>query len=167
MEKVKKELDSPNKCPLMGASKCVRMIDGAAMLIVGTEECTYYTKGTMQIGNIFSVVYNNHDITFGGTNKVQKAVEELVTEYSPSSIFIITTCVVEIIVDDFKFIEKEFSEKYNIPIKIIQTNHFEGKNQEDGFEKVFAAAADFMDVEILKEKRMKNMKNKKKKGDKR
>lgn len=164
MEKIKeKQLDNVNKCPLMGASKCIRMIDGAAMLIVGTEECTYYTMGTSKNSSVFSVVYDNHDVTFGGVEKVYKAVEELLSEYTPESLFIITTCVVEIIGDDFNFIAKEFSEKYNIPVKVIQTNHFEGENQEEGFQKVFAAV-DFMDVEELVKKRMKNKKNKDKKG---
>ena len=166
MEKIKdKQLDNVNKCPLMGASKCIRMIDGAAMLIVGTEECTYYTMGTSKKSNTFSVVYNNHDVTFGGADKVHDAVEELLNEYIPKVLFIITTCVVEIIGDDFNFIAKKFSEKYNIPIKVIQTNHFEGENQEAGFEKVFAAV-DFMDVEELVRKRMMNKKNKDKKGKK-
>ena len=166
MEKIKdKQLQNANKCPLMGASKCIRMIDGAAMLIVGTEECTYYTKGTSKDSKVFSVVYNNHDVTFGGTDKVYEAVEELLSEYKPASLFIITTCVVEIIGDEFNFIAKEFSSKYNIPIRVIQTNHFEGENQEEGFEKVFAAV-DFMDVEELIRKRMQNKKNKSKKGKK-
>lgn len=162
----KKKSEVSHKCPLMGASKCVRLIDDAAMLIVGTEECTYYTKGTTRGENVFSVVYNNHDVTFGGSQKVYDAVEELLNEYSPKSLFIITTCVVEVIGDDLSFIAKEFSQKHNIPVKVIQTNHFEGESQDQGFEKIFAAASDFMDINILKEKMMQNRKNKNKKGKK-
>ena len=166
MQKDIKKKPETNKCPLMGASKCVRMIDDAAMLIVGTEECTYYTKGTMQAGNIFSVVYNNHDVTFGGYDKVYNAVDELLSEYTPKSLFIITTCVVEVIGDDLSFIATEFSKKYNLPIKVIQTNHFEGENQDEGFEKIFKAASDFMDIEPIKQRMNENRKNKKKKGKK-
>ncbi len=31
-------------CPLMGAAMAVRGIQDAYMLLVGTDECTYYTK---------------------------------------------------------------------------------------------------------------------------
>ena len=31
-------------CPLMGAAMAVRGISDALMLIIGTDECTYYTK---------------------------------------------------------------------------------------------------------------------------
>ena len=164
MDKKDKSLGSVHKCPLMGASKCIRMIDGAAMLVVGTEECTYYTKGTTNRAEVFSVVYDNHDVTFGGADKVYNAVKELLSEYKPKCLFIITTCVIEVIGDDFNFIVKEFTEKYDIPIRLIQTNHFEGENQNDGFEKVFAAVSDFMNVDELIEKRNQGQKNKKMKG---
>ena len=44
-------------CPLMGAAMAVRGISDAMMLIIGTDECTYYTKH-------FSV----HAENFGGLN---------------------------------------------------------------------------------------------------
>ena len=31
-------------CPLMGTAMAVRGIEGAVMMIVGTDECAYYTK---------------------------------------------------------------------------------------------------------------------------
>ena len=33
-------------CPLMGAMMAVRGIRDGVMLVVGTDECTYYTKNT-------------------------------------------------------------------------------------------------------------------------
>lgn len=31
-------------CPLMGAAMAIRGIDGAVMMIIGTDECAYYIQ---------------------------------------------------------------------------------------------------------------------------
>lgn len=133
-----------NRCPLSGAAKAVTMIEGAAMLIIGTEECTYYTKSTLEMkgdaSNCFSVVLDKNDVTFGSLDAVTEAVYELLEEYKPKSLFLITTCVVEIIGDDFTALAKEVSKKYNLPVKVIQTNHYKGKDDEYGMNLVFDAA---------------------------
>ncbi len=45
------------KCPLMGASSAVSMIDGAYMLVIGTEECTTYTKATQTLKSGGRIVF--------------------------------------------------------------------------------------------------------------
>ena len=41
-------------CPLMGAAMAVRGISDALMLIIGTDECTYYTKHfSVQAAEVF------------------------------------------------------------------------------------------------------------------
>lgn len=132
------------RCPLSGAAKAVTMIDGAAMLVIGTEECTYYTKSSLEMKGdgdaCFSVVLNKNDITFGSLDTVTEAVHELLSEYKPKALFLITTCVVEIIGDDFTALAKEASEQYNIPVKVIQTNHYKGKDDEYGMDLVLDGA---------------------------
>ncbi|WP_249030123.1 nitrogenase component 1 [Tannockella kyphosi] len=135
-----------NRCPLSGATKAVMMVDGAAMLVIGTEECTYYTKSSLEMkgdsSNCFSVVLDKNDITFGSLDTVSEAVYELLDEYKPTALFLITTCVVEIIGDDFTALALEASAKYNLPVKVIQTNHYKGKDDEYGMDLVFDAAKD-------------------------
>ena len=64
-------------CPLMGAAMAVRGISDAMMLIIGTDECTYYTKhfsvhaenfGGLN-GRCVSVALDGHDVTFGCVQK--------------------------------------------------------------------------------------------------
>ncbi|MFI3229239.1 MAG: nitrogenase component 1 [Bacillota bacterium] len=136
--------DDINRCPLAGAAKAVMMIDGALMLVVGTEECTYYTKATMEMqgcgSKCLSVVLNKNDVTFGCLETVTEATYELLEEYKPKALYIITTCVVEIIGDDFTQLAQEASQKYGVPIKVIQTNHYKGKDGKYGMELVFNAS---------------------------
>lgn len=128
------------RCPLCGAAKAIGMVTGAVTLVIGTEECTYYTKASQTMkGNgaqCFSVVLDQHDITFGSAEKVEEAVHELMEECKPTALFLVTTCVVEIIGDDFTALAKEASAQYNIPVHVIQTNHFKGQDQQDGHEAI-------------------------------
>ena len=80
-------------CPLMGAAMAVRGISDALMLIIGTDECTYYTKhfsvqaenfGGLH-GRCVSVALDGHDVTFGCAKKVEAAFAEMMEEYHPVS----------------------------------------------------------------------------------
>ena len=82
-------------CPLMGAAMAVRGIQDAVLLVVGTDECAYYTKhmtihsddfGGLQ-GRCVSAVLDTRDVTFGCKAKLDQAVAELVAEYSPKAVF--------------------------------------------------------------------------------
>ena len=74
-------------------------IQDAVLLVVGTDECAYYTKhmtihsddfGGLQ-GRCVSAVLDTRDVTFGCKAKLDEAVAELVAEYSPKAVFIVTT----------------------------------------------------------------------------
>ncbi|MFI3208878.1 MAG: nitrogenase component 1 [Eubacteriales bacterium] len=138
--------DDPDleRCPLSGAAKAIQMIPDAAMLVIGTEECAYYTKSMLEMkgggDTCFSVILDKNDVTFGSVEKVTDAVHELMSEYKPKSLFLVTTCVVEVIGDDFTALALDASEQYQIPVKVIQTNHFKGKDAEYGMEQVMEAA---------------------------
>ncbi|MFI3265906.1 MAG: nitrogenase component 1 [Rikenellaceae bacterium] len=135
------------RCPLSGAAKAISMIKGAAMIIIGTEECTYYTTSTLGMrgakNNCFSLVLDNDDITFGAASKLEAFVEKVITEHRPRSLFLVTTCVAEVIGEHYHTIAEAAQGKHGIPVKVIPTCHFEGKNSEHGFELVSQAAAPF------------------------
>ena len=147
--------DEQFKCPLMGVTKGMSSLQQCTLLVVGTEECTYYTKATLsQKGgakNIFSVIYDNHDITFGGVDKVEKAAEELFEGYSVEVLLIVTTCCIEVIGDDLTALSKQLEEKHGKPVRVIQTNHFKTDNQEEGFAGLAKAASSALNKEIKPE----------------
>lgn len=139
-------------CPLMGAAMAVRGIDGAYMMIVGTDECAYYTK-RMTIhsedwggigGRCVSVTIDQHDITFGCVKKVKEAFNELMDEYSPEAVFIVTTCVPEIIGDDFDALAFELTESFGIRVMIVHTEHFKCENHLPGVERTITACFELM-----------------------
>lgn len=128
------------RCPLSGAAKGISTIEGAVMVVIGTEECSYYTKTSLDMGGrgdcCYSVVMDKQDVTFGFEEKVASALEELLEETKPKVLFLVTTCVPEIMGEDYQALAKEVEKNHKIPVHIIQTNHYSGKNGEYGFELV-------------------------------
>lgn len=139
-------------CPLMGAAMAVRGIKDSLMVIIGTDECSYYTKhmtihsdeyGGLN-GRVVSVTLDSHDVTFGCVKKVEAAFKEVVDEYHPGAVFLVTTCVVEIIGDDFDAVADALTEEYGIPVMAVHTEHFKCENHMPGIERTITACLPLM-----------------------
>lgn len=139
-------------CPLMGAMMAIRGIRDGIMLVVGTEECTYYTKkatiGNTAFGGLdgrcLSVVLDQHDVTFGCKETLRDAFEELMQEYAPKAVFIVTTCVVEIIGDDVDAMADEMKARYGIHVMAVHTEHFKTENHLPGMRDTITACLEMM-----------------------
>lgn len=140
-------------CPLMGAAMAVGGINDSLIVVVGTDECTYYTK-SMTVhsekfggvgGRCVSVVLDDHDVTFGSAEKVQEAFKEIIEEYRPQCVFLVTTCVIEIIGDDFDAIAEGLSGLYGIPVLPVHTEHFKCEDHLPGLERTISVCAAMME----------------------
>ena len=139
-------------CPLMGAMMAVGGIDDAVMLVLGTDECTYYTKkatiGGFSFQGIdnrcFSVVLDHHDVTFGCREKLQEAFAELMEETVPKAVFIVTTCVLEVTGDDVDSMAEELENQYQIPVLPVHTEHFKTANHLPGVRDTITACVSMM-----------------------
>lgn len=140
-------------CPLMGAAMAVGGIKGCLIVVIGTDECSYYTKSmTLHSerfggpgGRCVSVVLDGHDVTFGSAPKMHKAFKELMAEYKPECVFLVTTCVVEIIGDDYDAIADELSAEYGVPVLSVHTEHFKCEDHLPGLERTITACLDMME----------------------
>ena len=138
-------------CPLMGAAMVAGGIDDCLLVIVGTDECSYYTKGlTMNEryggigGRCVSVVLNSHDVTFGSTESMHKAFKEIAAEYQPKCVMLVTTCVIEVIGYDYDAIAAELTKQYNIPVVAVHTEHFKCEDHFPGLERAITACGALM-----------------------
>lgn len=139
-------------CPLFGAALTLRLIKDCLILVIGTEECTSYTKNLSIVfdefggidGRILSFVMDKNDVTFGCKNKLENAIKELIEEENPPAIFMLTTCVPEITGEDFSSLSKKLTKQYNIPILCVKTEHFRCNSHLLGIENVLTACADIM-----------------------
>lgn len=138
-------------CPLMGAAMIAGGIKDCLLVIVGTDECSYYTKSLTLSerygginGRCVSVVLNSHDVTFGSAESMHKAFKEIVAEYRPKCVMLVTTCVIEVIGDDYDAIAEELTKQYNIPVMAVHTEHFKCEDHFPGFERAITACQSIM-----------------------
>ncbi len=140
-------------CPLTGALLVSRGLKDSLALVVGTDECVYYSR-SMALGftgygglhgRVVSVRLDTNDITFGSVEKVEEAFDELVQEYTPSCVFLISTCLIEIIGDDFDALATSLTQKHNIPVLPVHTEHFKCEDHLPGVERSLTACVNLME----------------------
>lgn len=140
-------------CPLFGAALLLKEIKDAVFVVIGTDECSYYTKQmTMRNemyggidGRCVSVILNQHDVTFGCQKKIESAFTELMEGYEPKAVFFITTCVVELIGDDVESVGEILGDEYGIPVVTVHTEHFKSENHIVGLERTLSACIGLME----------------------
>ena len=129
-------------CPLMGAMLTIGKIRDAVMLVIGPDECTYYTKMATSDGGrmasegcqIVSVVLDQHDVTFGCKEAITEAFHELNEEYHPKCVFAVTTCVPEVTGDDVESMAAVFSSQYGFPVVVVHAENFKTDDHMPGIE---------------------------------
>lgn len=145
-------------CPLMGAEMAIAGINDCLMVIVGTDECSYYTKG-MTInerwgglkGRCVSIILDGHDVTFGSTQMMVEAFKEIMAEYQPKCVALVTTCIIEVIGDDYDAIAAQLTKEYGIPVMAIHTEHFKCEDHFPGLERTISACYELMEAEVEKQ----------------
>lgn len=141
-------------CPLMGAMLTIKEIKDAVMMVIGPDECTYYTKMATgrikelaegQTSPIVSLVLDSHDVTFGCREKLEEAFEELVEEYKPKTVFLVTTCVVEVIGDDIDSMAEVLADKYGFPIEVVHAENFKTDDHLPGIQDTMTVSVNLME----------------------
>ncbi len=138
-------------CPLFGVQMILRQIEGASMLIIGTEECGYYAKSLAlnmgQFGPLAERCYcfcvDNASVSFGVAKSLKKALEELTeTEAErPAVLFLVTTCVPELIGDDLDSLAELWQDEFGFPMLVVHTEHYKCQNHYPGMERALTALA--------------------------
>ena len=129
-------------CPLMGAMLTVNHIRGSVLMVLGPDECTYYTKmatgGTGQMAAdgclVVSCVMDHHDVTFGAQESLTEAFDELAEEYAPQAVYLVSTCVPEITGEDVEAIAAQMEEKHGFPVMVIHAENFKTDDHMPGIE---------------------------------
>ncbi|MGN0657669.1 MAG: nitrogenase component 1 [Ruminiclostridium sp.] len=145
-------------CPLMGAMLTIKEIDNSVMVVIGPDECAYYTKlatagGSMRSSGceIVSVVLDQHDVTFGCQKKLDEAFSELMEEYTPEAVYLVTTCVVEVTGDDIEAMARVYSEKYGLPVIVVHAENFKTDDHLPGIENTLNVSVDIMEKQHIKD----------------
>lgn len=138
-------------CPLMGAMLTIKEIDDSVMVVIGPDECAYYTQLAISSGSmkangcrIVSVVLDQHDVTFGCQEKMDEAFEELMEEYTPEAVYLVTTCVVEVTGDDIDAMAAGYQARYGLPVMVVHAENFKTDDHLPGIEHTLDSSISMM-----------------------
>ncbi|MEJ6952354.1 nitrogenase iron-molybdenum cofactor biosynthesis protein NifE [Natronospora cellulosivora (SeqCode)] len=142
---------SQRACVYSGARVVLNPITDAYHLVHGPIGCASYTwdiRGSLSSGeetyrNSFSTDLREKDIIFGGEEKLDAAISELVEKYQAKFIFVYATCVVGVIGDDIEAICRKAEEEYNITVIPVQAAGFAG-NKMSGYKAAGQALLELM-----------------------
>ncbi len=152
---------SQRACVYCGARVVLNPITDAYHIVHGPIGCSSYTwdiRGSLSSGsevyrNSFCTDMREHDIIFGGEDKLAGAIEEIARAYTPTVIFVYSTCVVGVIGDDIDAVCKAMEEKTGIRVIPVRSTGFAG-NKASGYRAACDAIMDLIgDAEPPKTRR--------------
>ncbi len=148
-------------CPLFGVALTAGYIKGLFVLVVGSDECTYYTKSfsidraNSLAGledNFLSFALTKDDVVFSCQGKVREAVMEIDRRYRPQAILLVTTCILEVIGEDLAALICEVQEQVQAKLLLVKTEHFKCDNHIPGIERSLEVMLKLMEEQPRQEK---------------
>jgi len=132
---------SQRACVFCGSRVVLYPIADALHLVHGPIGCAVYTwdiRGALSSGPelhrlSFSTDLQEMDVIFGGEQKLEKALAELIERHQPKAAFVYSTCIVGIIGDDLEAVCRKVEARYNIPVLPVQSEGFKG-NKREGYQ---------------------------------
>lgn len=142
---------SQRACVYSGARVVLNPITDAIHLVHGPIGCASYTwdirgskSGELQTyRHSFSTDLQEEDVIFGGTEKLYRALNELVARYRPPAVFVYATCIVGLIGDDLKAVCGRVTEETGCTIIPVQSEGFKG-NKTEGHKAACDALFDYL-----------------------
>jgi nitrogenase molybdenum-cofactor synthesis protein NifE len=128
---------SQRACVFCGSRVVLYPIADAVHLVHGPIGCAAYTwdiRGALSSGPelhrlSFSTDLQERDIIFGGEEKLEKGLVELIDRHGPKAAFVYSTCIVGIIGDDLEAVCKKVEEAKSIPVIPVQSEGFKGNKR--------------------------------------
>ncbi len=128
---------SQRACVFCGSRVVLYPIADALHLVHGPIGCAAYTwdiRGALSSGPAlhrlsFSTDLQERDVIFGGEQKLERALLELIERHDPRAAFVYSTCIVGIIGDDLEAVCKRVSGQTGIPVLPVQSEGFKGNKR--------------------------------------
>jgi nitrogenase molybdenum-cofactor synthesis protein NifE len=128
---------SQRACVFCGSRVVLYPIADALHLVHGPIGCAAYTwdiRGALSSGPAlhrlsFSTDLQERDVIFGGEEKLERALLELIERHDPRGAFVYSTCIVGIIGDDVEAVCRRVAKRTGIPVLPVQSEGFKGNKR--------------------------------------
>ncbi len=131
---------SQRACVFCGSRVVLYPIADALHLIHGPVGCAAYTwdiRGAQSSGPqlhrmSFSTDLREKDVIYGGEQKCERALVELIERYQPKAAFVYATCIVGLIGDDLEAVCRRVTERTGVDVIPVHSEGFAG-SKKDGY----------------------------------
>lgn len=128
---------SQRACTFCGSRVVLYPIADALHLVHGPIGCAVYTwdiRGALSSGPqlhrlSFSTDLRERHVVFGGEDRLERSLQELIERHRPNAAFVYATCIVGIIGDDVDAVCRQVSERTGIPVVPVQSEGFQGSKK--------------------------------------
>jgi len=131
-------------CPLFGAAAVLRGIADATLIYIGTQDCVYYAQKdalTRQVSagrseglRTLALQLSDEDLIFGIRPQLQELLEQEAAREGTGSIFLVTSCSVEVISEDLRSVVEAAAQRSGKRIALIPTENFKTFSYIEGIE---------------------------------
>lgn len=137
--------ESSLECALAGAVAAISGLKGSAIIIHGPPGCGWtgrWARSDFAIDNWVPLVADNllqHNLIFGGSQKLRDAAKWAVERWKPKQLFIIAGCAGSLITDPMSEVAAEVEKSSGIPIITLDAPGFKGlvaTGMDDAFVKI-------------------------------
>lgn len=131
---------SQRACVFCGSRVVLYPITDALHLIHGPIGCASYTwdiRGATSTGESlhrmsFSTDLTEREVIYGGEEKLEKSLDELIDMYKPKAAFVYATCIAGLIGDDIEAVCRKMTKLKGIPVLPVMSEGFKG-TKKDGY----------------------------------
>ncbi|MCX6688711.1 MAG: oxidoreductase [Methanoregula sp.] len=134
-------------CTLTGALSVTTHVRDAVTVVHGSKGCTHHNFSLLHatsldndvpvIPNLVSTGLSETDIIFGGEQALDRTLDSVLRD-DPGVVFVLSTCVVDIIGDDVRMV---CGKERGVPVIPVPTAGFLGGTFQDGVNKALIALA--------------------------
>ncbi len=140
-------------CGFRAVANMLPCIKNSYALLLGPEICLYNAQTVMSKNtlmedalpdNFLLLTISSDDLVFGISQKLKAAVADICGRLHPEILFVVTTCLLEIIGEDFDTILSAQAKAAEIPIIGIHTENFTSESPETGLENMMTSLLEVM-----------------------
>jgi nitrogenase molybdenum-cofactor synthesis protein NifE len=145
-------------CSFRAVAGTVTLIKDSYALLLGPAICLYNAKLSMSLrsltsdprpNNLLFLEYTQDDVIFGFHNKIKEAILEANRKYHPDLLFVITTCLQEIVGEDLEATIEEVQPEVEARLIVIHTENFTCEDATPGIENLFTSFFELMEPQIM------------------
>lgn len=136
-------------CPLFGCTLLMQSMEKTVTIVLGTEECGFYSKEILKVihptdymeAPVYCYALEESDIVFGCERQLLSLVKEIWEKEHPELIFLISTCVTELIGEDMAGLVRKLQSQVPCDLLYVDADNFKQNSHVDGMSDMIEAMA--------------------------